>query len=273
MNHEEASELLGAYALDAVDSDEALLVAAHVEECPLCAAELAELHEVAAKLGNVGGDAPAPLWDRIADQATRPVSEDDDTDLPPRVIVGIREYGQPGRGDDSPPAPQAPRGGRPRVAARVAVAIGAVAAAIVVVLGVQVARLDNRVNNLNALAERQGVSEAAQAALLDPSAQRVVLTESATSGPAMAELVILPSGSAYLVNRRMPSLPTEQTYQLWGIKGASAVSLGLLGNAPGTVPLTIAGHVHGSSFAITAESAGGAVAPTHAPVAQSTTHT
>jgi len=143
----------------------------------------------------------------------------------------------------------------------------------VAVMGIQVARLDNRVNHLNALAQRQGVSEAAQAALLDPSARRVVLAGSATSDPTLAELVILPSGAAYLVNNHLAALPADQTYQLWGIEAGNPVSLGLLGNAPGTVALTVDARAPVSSFAITAEHAGGAVAPSHAPVAQSPTLT
>ena len=52
--HEEVAGLLGAYALDALDSDEAALVEAHLRDCPRCSAELARHHEVAGLLANSG---------------------------------------------------------------------------------------------------------------------------------------------------------------------------------------------------------------------------
>ena len=51
MTHDEAVALLGAYALDAVPPEEAVLVAAHVAECPRCTAELDAHREVAGMLG------------------------------------------------------------------------------------------------------------------------------------------------------------------------------------------------------------------------------
>jgi anti-sigma-K factor RskA len=63
----------------------------------------------------------------------------------------------------------------------------------------------------------------------------------------------------------------QQTYQLWGIRGGSPISLGLLGNAPGTVALNVDSHARDSTFAITAEPSGGSIAPTKAPIAQGST--
>ena len=65
-SHDEIAELLGAYALHAVEPDEVELVEAHLEGCPRCRAEVAAHREVAALLGNSGGDAPDGLWERIA---------------------------------------------------------------------------------------------------------------------------------------------------------------------------------------------------------------
>src|SRR5438034_909666 len=64
--HEEVQELLGAYAVDAVDSDEAVAIETHLDECARCRADLAEMREVAAFLAHTGGEAPSGLWDRIA---------------------------------------------------------------------------------------------------------------------------------------------------------------------------------------------------------------
>lgn len=81
--------------------------------------------------------------------------------------------------------------------------------------------------------------------------------------------MVLPSGTAFLVNVRLPALGQQQTYQLWGRVGGQLVSLGLLGPAPTDVPLRVEGGVGG--FAVTAEPAGGVAQPTHAPVAASAT--
>ncbi|MGH9088659.1 MAG: zf-HC2 domain-containing protein, partial [Acidimicrobiales bacterium] len=66
LDHDAVAELLGAYALDAVDPDEAQVVADHLAECPRCRAEVDELRAVAAALGNAHEDPPPEVWDRIA---------------------------------------------------------------------------------------------------------------------------------------------------------------------------------------------------------------
>ena len=68
--HEDIQELLGAYALHAVDPDEAEVVERHLEGCPRCRAEVEGHREVATLIGNSGGDAPDGLWDRIASRST-----------------------------------------------------------------------------------------------------------------------------------------------------------------------------------------------------------
>ena len=59
VNHDDFIESLGAFALDAMDPDEAEAIRAHLAECPRCAEEVAQHHQVAALMGNVGGDAPS----------------------------------------------------------------------------------------------------------------------------------------------------------------------------------------------------------------------
>src|SRR5207344_1927274 len=68
LSHTEIEELLGAYVCDAVDPDEAIAVEHHLQTCPKCRAEVAELREVTALLATADTPAPAPegVWDRIA---------------------------------------------------------------------------------------------------------------------------------------------------------------------------------------------------------------
>ncbi|MGZ4705939.1 MAG: anti-sigma factor family protein, partial [Acidimicrobiales bacterium] len=54
----EVEELIGAFALDAVDADEREAVERHLADCPRCRNELAGHLEVAALLGNTGAPAP-----------------------------------------------------------------------------------------------------------------------------------------------------------------------------------------------------------------------
>ena len=63
LSHSELEELLGAYALDAVDGDERDAVELHLRECPRCRAEVADHREVAAALAQTGGPAPDGVWD------------------------------------------------------------------------------------------------------------------------------------------------------------------------------------------------------------------
>jgi anti-sigma factor RsiW len=267
MSHDEIAEMLGAYALDAVEPDEAEMIAAHLEECPRCAAEVAEHWEVTGLIANAGVDAPVELWDRIAARI-------DDTG------ANLRR-----------PAPLhlAPTADLPRVPSRTRrpwawSAVGAIAAAaavVAVLLGVQVGRLDQRVSQLTTASRHAGLSEQVQAALLDPRARQVDLTAntgapggpstSPGSGQRTAVLVILPDGSAFMLNTGLPRLAADRTYQLWGVVHGQTVSLGLLGSQPSDVAFSVNPSAPVGTFAVTDEVAGGVVRSTHLPVAVSTT--
>jgi hypothetical protein len=251
MTHDEVAALLGAYALDAVEPEEAVLVAAHVEECPRCAAELAEHLEVAGMLGDLGaGEAPKELWHAIASQAIAPT-----TGAPAVVRRRARRTLR---------ATRAPRPGRRARATAAAVLVGALAVALVV-MALQIASLNHTVNRLSALSQQRGISQAAEAALLDPSARRISLRTS--TGVVAAELVLVADGRSFLFNAKMASLPSTETYQLWSTSDGRAISLGLLGSRPNAVPFVSGGTA--TTFAVTVEPAGGTEAPTHPPVAES----
>ena len=55
MSHDDASELLGAYALDAVDGEELTELEAHLSACPRCRSELDSFREVARLLDQPEG--------------------------------------------------------------------------------------------------------------------------------------------------------------------------------------------------------------------------
>ncbi len=246
MSHDEVAGLLGAYALDAVDADEAVEIETHLSDGPRCTAELAQHREVAAMLANAGSDASVELWDQIAARLD-PAGE------PPPTAVVL----------DAALAGALPR----RISERqrrmrwsAAGAITAVAAAVIALLAVQVGHLDNKVND--------PVQQAA-AARQNPQAHLVTLRSTGPSTATVADLVELPSGSAYVINHGLPGLSADETYQLWGEEKGRTVSLGLLGNHPTAVALTVGDRKLIRAFAVTAERAGGVVQSTHAPVAVS----
>jgi hypothetical protein len=66
VNHEEASDLLAVYALDAVPRDQKEALEAHVSTCDVCARTLAEHRETAALLAQVDEPEPSGQWENIA---------------------------------------------------------------------------------------------------------------------------------------------------------------------------------------------------------------
>jgi anti-sigma factor RsiW len=250
LTHDDLRELLGAYALDAVDGQERAAVSAHLATCDDCARQVAEFHEIAAMLANSGGDAPTHLWERIEGRLADPGTS-------PSVV---REDA----GAAATPARRADGAAGPRRVWWLALAACLLAVAL---LAVEVAHLDGRVGQLSGQSAQQQVARAAQTALADPSARHVALDTPAKAR--VAQVAILPDGAAFLVNEALPTLPASRTYQLWGMVGTKLVSLGLLGNSPTAIAFDVGAPGTVTGFAVTDERAGGVVQTTHVPVALS----
>jgi anti-sigma factor RsiW len=237
--HEEIQELLGAYALHAVEPEEAEQIARHLEQCPRCRSEVSGHREVATLLGNSGGDAPDGLWDRIASQLE---------EAPPPLRLSIPP---PSSAEVVPVAPRR----RERSGRVVLAAVGAAAAIVIGVLGAQVVRQDSRIGELEAALDGSSMSDASVATLSSPD------------GSVSAEVVVLANGTAYLLARDLPGLAPDHTYQLWGVTSHGAVSLGLLGAEPGAVmPFQVGDAEQMSALAVTEEVAGGVERSEHQPV-------
>lgn len=246
---EALADLLGAYALDAVDPDEAARVASHMASCPRCAPEVDAHRETIALLAAGGGPAPVGVWERIASSigADRgPAAQPP----PPRLVAHARPK---------------KRRAHPMWAATLAAA-----AAVALVIGVQTVRVDrlnHRVDQLSAAARQTGGFQGLAAALVDPTARHYTLTSAGRDGQPLGQLIILPTGTSYLVGSRLPELAADRTYQLWSMVHGRAISVGLLGAHPATVAFTIDPSVTTAAYLVTVEPAGGVVAPTSAPVA------
>jgi anti-sigma-K factor RskA len=231
LDHRDIEELLGAYALDAVDADERDLIERHLADCPRCRAEVAEHREVAAFLAHTGAPAPDGVWDRIAGSLEEP---------PPVLqLERVRE--------------------RRRSVPLRAVGIAAAAAvAVIVGLGGFVIHQDRRLDEMNAALRKNAIAQAA--ALAD--GEQVTLR--APEGALRVRAVMAPASTSYLYATGLPRLPDDRTYQLWGFVDGTPVSLAVLGAKPTIVPFHAGREV--TVLAITEEQAGGVVRSDHPPV-------
>jgi hypothetical protein len=250
MIHEEIEELLGAYALHATEPDEDREIDAHLAECPRCRAEVQAHFEVAAMLGGTASEVPAGLWEKISASVG---------ELPAPGSPQLRAVPPP----LSPPSSLGAVARRP--AARVWGAVVAVAAALIALLGVEVAHLHQQVDNLTTAMGRVGLSGAAAQVAL--GAHHTIVLDSAPGSPQVAKILVAPSGDAYWVSSSLRTLPSSQTYQLWGLARGQIVSLGLVGPDPRAVAgFRLEGTI--SQVMVTAEPSGGEPKPTLPVVAQ-----
>lgn len=246
--HDEMAELLGAYALDAVDADEAAAVEAHLAVCPRCAAEVADHREVAAMLAHTGAPAPEGLWSQIsASLEEPPPAMDIPLHTPDRSRAEVVDLAERRR----------PRAARWMPGAAVAAALVVVALITGLVLSD-----DGRTGDRSEQIAAPGLEDVARRVMNDADSAKVVLTS--PEGDLEAPAAIDADGSGYLMGNTLPALDESQTYQLWGIRGDLVVSLGVLGSSPGTVAFHVGDGF--DTLAITQEVAGGVALSANPPV-------
>ncbi len=253
MTPEEIDELLGAYALDAVSDDEREAVEAYLVDHPRARAEVREHREVATMLAFTGAPAPAGLWDRIAgsidgDAAPEPGPALAEVLELPRRTAEHRVGSSPAR----------------RRSPWMVWAAGAVAAAVIALLGVTVVRQNQRIDQIESAGPSDPMADALARALADPATRSAELRS--TDAALRARAVIAPNGTGFLVGSSLPALSDDRSYQLWGVVGGRAISLGLLGPHPGVSPFKVNGDV--KALAVTDELAGGVVITQQQPVVQ-----
>jgi anti-sigma-K factor RskA len=223
----ELDELLGAYALDAVDGDERARIEAYLAADPQARDEVARHREVAALLAIGTERPPDGLWDRIAGALEEPAPAPG-----PRLaqVMPIE------------PAARRRRGLLGGIAA------AAVAAAAAVIVTVAVVGDDDGGSGEAAMAD------AYADALAAPEGRRTELV--ADDQTFSADAVLLPNGTGYLSAADLPELPDTETWQLWGVYGdEDVISLGVLGNRPDLQAFTA--HDDIEALVITREQAGG----------------
>jgi anti-sigma factor RsiW len=248
VDHQRIQELLGAYALHAVDAREEAAVERHIPHCEECRQELEQHREVAALLSTTERFAPAELWDSIIRQIPT-----DSTSRPATPAAPTTPVAAP----DATIIPLRRQWLRPAAAA-------AVLALVVGSTVVQTARLNSandqlaaeqaRVMDLNDQLQRPPLDIAVAQAMAGADTQRLTLG-SQVSG-ANAIIVLMPDGTGYLAEHTLQPLPPDRTYQLWAIVDGKIISAGILGADPGVVPFRIDPQGF-AGFAITEEVVGG----------------
>jgi Anti-sigma-K factor rskA, C-terminal/Anti-sigma-K factor RskA, N-terminal domain len=249
----ELHQLLGAYALDAVDADEREQVEDYLARTPAAAAEVNELQETAALLAHAVREAPPGLWDRIEGA----LAED-----PPHLVLPIAPTDPTGIAPDERTRHRHHR--RRLLARTVAVAAGLVAVASITVSVVLQGQMDDQQARLDRLSEsvaHDGVARAARAAAMDPASH--VATLASADGSRRAKVVTMPDGTGFFMEHNLPKLAPGRTYQLWAATGSHAdpvmVSVGVLGRRPAVTAFRTGASPTG--FMVTVEPDPGVVQP------------
>jgi anti-sigma factor RsiW len=241
LSHDDVADLLGAYALDALEPAELQAVDRHVHSCPSCLAEVAQHREVAGLLTPGWGAPPPGVWDKIAASLE---------DAPPPLDLAPVLAMKPG---------QSRRATAKREPSRRTIGVG-IAAMVAVAAAAVFGFLGLRGSEDGPYGKQLGRS--VEAALAAPGARRVDMLS--PDGFRTAKAVVLPDGTGYVVETNLPALPNDRTYQLWAVVGSAKVSVGVLGSQPKVVPFKMDGPV--SALAITEETAGGVVSSRADPV-------
>ena len=232
--------LAGAYALDALPSDERAFFERHLAACDACRAEVAELSETAARLGSAAAQTPPPaLRDRIlaAADVTRQL----------------------------PPVPQATPDAEPawRRQPRWLTAVAACLALAVVVLSGALVALGQRAPAAPEVADDSRIVAVLGAGDLQTK-------ELEMEGASPARFLYSPSqDQGVLVAGNMPAVARDKTYELWLIHDGTPVAAGVFRpDDDGAAVAAVDGIVRGAELvAVTVEPAGGSARPTGAILA------
>lgn len=257
----EIEALLGAYALDAVDDDEREQVELALHDHPEWRDEVAGHLEVAALLAHTGSSAPAGLWSRIAESLE---------EAPPALRLAVVP---PDGGPVAPVAPTDVVDGTPSVTPiaaargarlpRGAWALAAVAATVIVFLGIVAVRQEQRLDRQEQELLSPTVDELAAEALADPDSIETVLVSG--DGSLASKAVLGEDGTGFLLGEDLPALPDDRSYQLWGVTdGGAVISLGVFGSDPGVATFHVDGTL--TALALTEEVEGGVVVSANDPV-------
>lgn len=237
---DQTRELLGVYALDAVDDVERRRVEILLASDPSARDEVERLRRVTDKLGNAAESAPpAQLWESIqsAIDADSPAHNPLGSTEPTSIFTSKRHRSV----------------NKPFLAAAAVLAVFVIGGAIFA--GV---RQDENVPSTIA-----AMTAMANDAASKPGSRTGFLTD---PGQTMTVQVVADAqGHGFLMTDPLPALPEDETYQLWAANNGTMISLGMLGSNPEMSMVPIDPSV--TELALTREPVSGSVAPTSNPMA------
>jgi len=225
--------MVGAYTLDALEEREQIAFEAHLAGCPMCAGELAEFQDTAARLANAVAVAPPPqLRAAVLDAAARTTQE--------RPVVQLHQ------------------GSRWRQRLPMLVA----AAAVLGVLGAVGAYIGehDRLTDLREADVREAAVIAADDAVLSEIRQGDTSVK-VFSSDQMDEAVVVMAG--------VPPLEQSRDYQMWAVpaKGDPRSLAVVDSDDVATSGSTLVGSLDNAQMlAVTVEPDGGSPLPTRQPV-------
>lgn len=246
----EVHTLTGAYVCDALDDAERTAFEEHLQRCPACSQEVAELRETVAQLGMAAAMDP-PTRMRAAVDAAISVTRQ----LPPTVVpIGVaRER-------------RAPRGQRHRAAWTGWVAAAALAGAVAG-LSVENASQQNRIDAAQHQLDAVRSQSSALASLLSASDVRSSTGHVRGGGTALV-VVSRSRDEAAITLAGLSGLPAGKAYQLWMIGPSGMRSAGVVATDThdSTGPILASGLGDAQTVGLTIEPAPGSAQPTTAPI-------
>jgi len=226
-DHEAIRDLLGAYALGAVDDDERAEVEAHLQSCASCRDEL-ERHAIAVAglvrvAAELGPDQAAHLMDAVGTGPSTP-------------------HGRP--------SPER------RVSRRRGVVLGlGIGALLVLVVSAATFGLvtRQRLNRVEARLARGEQIERVVSMAANPTTRTARLS-TAVEGVSL-DVIVLADGNAMVWKNRLPALSPQRSYFLWAVVTGQRVPIGRLD--PGGKPQVVQVPSGASGLVVTEERASG----------------
>ena len=231
----ELDDLLGAYALDALDEDEHGRVDAYVSTHRQARLEVSRFEDALAALASAeAAELPPQLWDRVQRQLDpAPTAADPPMPAatPAATPAAVATLAGTAPAAVATPAVTGDELARRRATPRTRRwAAPALAVAAALALLASTAAVTTWANNRG---QRDPADMVTLARAAEQSPQAQVATLEGTAGS--VRMVLDGSGHGYLLGEALPTLSEDKTYQLWSLDGSVAVSLGVLGPRPSVV--------------------------------------
>lgn len=258
--------LAGEYAVGSLSDEEFQQFEAHLETCPDCREEVAEMRDVAVQLSEaVATEPPLRLRDSVLEQIAhtaqdRPAVRNGPVAVAPAGELGARRHVADGAGANVVPLQRSSQR-RTRLAGLLA------AAAVVAAVAMGGWAVHSRNDARDAAAQAQSALTQTQRLTQVLTAQDVKTASGSFSTGGTATVVVSHSqGRALLVAAHLPALPRGKVYEAWTVRHSPTRAGTFSAGAAQTVLSLPAAAVTANQVAVTVEPAGGSKKPTTVPV-------